>query len=121
MANLRPRFLQSLLVSALLISTTPALALQTIDARDGVSVEASIALKEATRIKVDGANKQAGPRLETGIKMAEPEHAQRQQHRQQHRPDGERQLEPASRDPAKQGGSGDHQTEELKRSHLSPV
>ncbi len=54
MANLRPRFLQSLLVSALLISTTPALALQTIDARDGVSVEASIALKEATRIKVDG-------------------------------------------------------------------
>ena len=56
MANLRPRFLQSLLVSALLISTTPALALQMIDARDGVSVEASIALKEATRIKVDGAN-----------------------------------------------------------------
>ena len=56
MANLRPRFLQPLLASALLISATPALALQTIDARDGVSVEASIALKEATRIKVDGAN-----------------------------------------------------------------
>jgi len=56
MANLRPRFLQPLLASALLSSVTPALALQTIEARDGVSVEASIALKEATRIKVDGAN-----------------------------------------------------------------
>ena len=56
MANLRPRFLQPMLASALLISATPTLALQTIDARDGVSVEASIALKEATRIKVDGAN-----------------------------------------------------------------
>ncbi len=56
MANLRPRFLQRLLASALLISATPALALQTIEARDGVSVEASIALKEATRIKVDGAS-----------------------------------------------------------------
>ncbi len=49
-------FLQPLLASALLSSVTPALALQTIEARDGVSVEASIALKEATRIKVDGAN-----------------------------------------------------------------
>src|SRR5438876_965679 len=56
MANLRPRLLQPMLASALLISATPTLALQTIDARDGVSVEASIALKEATRIKVDGAN-----------------------------------------------------------------
>src|SRR6202795_1028327 len=56
MANLRPGFLQPLLASALLISATPTLALQTIDARDGVSVEASIALKEATRITVDGAN-----------------------------------------------------------------
>src|SRR5207244_7061303 len=56
MANLRPRFLQRLLASALLISAAPALALQTIEARDGVSVEAAIALKEATRIKVDGAN-----------------------------------------------------------------
>ena len=53
MANLRPKFLPPL---ALLISATPALALQTIEARDGVSVEAAIALKEATRIKVDGAN-----------------------------------------------------------------
>jgi conjugal transfer pilus assembly protein TraK len=56
MANRRPRFLRPLLASALLTSATPTLALQTIDARDGVSVEASIALKEATRIKVDGAN-----------------------------------------------------------------
>ena len=56
MANLRPRFRLPLLVSALLTSATPTLALQTIDARDGVSVEAAIALKEATRIKVDGAN-----------------------------------------------------------------
>jgi len=54
MANLRPRSLQPLLTLTLLISTTPAPALQTIEARDGVSVEASIALKEATRIKVDG-------------------------------------------------------------------
>jgi conjugal transfer pilus assembly protein TraK len=54
MATLRPKFLP--LASALLISATPALALQTIEARDGVSVEAAIALKEATRIKVDGAN-----------------------------------------------------------------
>ena len=56
MANLRPRFRLPMLVSALLTSATPAPALQTIDARDGVSVEASIALKEATRIKVDGAS-----------------------------------------------------------------
>src|SRR6202140_988524 len=56
MANLRPRFLQPMLASALLISATPTLALQTIDARDGVSGGASIRLKEATRIKVDGSN-----------------------------------------------------------------
>ena len=56
MANRRPRFLQLPLVLALLTSATAALALQTIEARDGVSVEASIALKEATRIKVDGAS-----------------------------------------------------------------
>ena len=55
MANLRPRF-PLLTLALLLISVTPAFALQTIEARDGVSVEASIALKEATRIKVDGAN-----------------------------------------------------------------
>ena len=56
MANPRPRFLPPLLVLALATSATAARALQTIEARDGVSVEASIALKEATRIKVDGAN-----------------------------------------------------------------
>ena len=55
MANRRPRF-PLLTLALLLISVTPAFALQTIEARDGVSVEASIALKEATRIKVDGAN-----------------------------------------------------------------
>ena len=56
MATPRPRYLQPLLTLALLSSVTSALALQTIEARDGVSVEASIALQEATRIKVDGAN-----------------------------------------------------------------
>lgn len=55
MANLRSRF-PLLTLALLLISVTPTFALQTIEARDGVSVEASIALKEATRIKVDGAN-----------------------------------------------------------------
>src|SRR5574337_1221357 len=54
MANLRPGSLQPLLTLTLAISTAPALALQAVEARDGVSVEASIALKEATRIKVDG-------------------------------------------------------------------
>ena len=56
MANRRPRFLQLPLVVALLTSAPAAFALQTIEARDGVSVEAAIALKEATRIKVDGAS-----------------------------------------------------------------
>lgn len=54
MANPRTGFLPRLLASALAISVTPASALQTIEARDGVSIEAAIALKEATRIKVDG-------------------------------------------------------------------
>ena len=36
------------------ISPPAALALQRIEARDGVSVEAAIALKEPTRIKIDG-------------------------------------------------------------------
>lgn len=54
MANPRSGFLPRALASALAISVAPAFALQTIEARDGVSVEASIALKEATRIKVDG-------------------------------------------------------------------
>jgi conjugal transfer pilus assembly protein TraK len=54
MATPRLKFLQPLLTLTLLVSTAPAFALQTIEARDGVAVEASIALKEATRIKVDG-------------------------------------------------------------------
>ena len=56
MTTLRPGFLQSLAALALLTSASAALALQTIEARDGVSVEAAIALKEPTRIKVDGAS-----------------------------------------------------------------
>jgi len=45
-----------LLLASLLATSSPAvLALQRIDARDGVSVEAAIALKEPTRIKIDGA------------------------------------------------------------------
>ncbi|MCK6431586.1 MAG: type-F conjugative transfer system secretin TraK [Aquabacterium sp.] len=38
-----------------LVAAAPAHALQTIEARDGVSVEAVMSVKEATRIKVDGA------------------------------------------------------------------
>src|SRR5215831_15445712 len=41
------------LVLLLAISPPVALALQRIEARDGVSVEAAIALKEPTRIKID--------------------------------------------------------------------
>lgn len=44
-----------LLASLLATSSSAVLALQRIDARDGVSVEAAIALKEPTRIKIDGA------------------------------------------------------------------
>jgi conjugal transfer pilus assembly protein TraK len=43
-----------LLASLLAISPPAAFALQRIEARDGVSVEAAIALKEPTRIKIDG-------------------------------------------------------------------
>ena len=43
-----------LLALPLAISPPAALALQRIEARDGVSVEAAIALKEPTRIKIDG-------------------------------------------------------------------
>ena len=44
-----------LLLASLLATSPPAaFALQRIDARDGVSVEAAIALKEPTRIKIDG-------------------------------------------------------------------
>jgi conjugal transfer pilus assembly protein TraK len=48
--------LTTLLLGSLLATSAPAaLALQRIDAHDGVSVEAAIALKEPTRIKIDGA------------------------------------------------------------------
>jgi conjugal transfer pilus assembly protein TraK len=48
--------LTTLLLGSLLATSAPAaLALQRIDARDGVSVEAAIALKEPTRIKIEGA------------------------------------------------------------------
>jgi conjugal transfer pilus assembly protein TraK len=43
-----------LLASLAAISAPAALALQRVEARDGVSVEAAIALKEPTRIKIDG-------------------------------------------------------------------
>jgi conjugal transfer pilus assembly protein TraK len=43
------------LLPALISSALPAYALQTIEATDGVSVQAPIALKETTRIRVDGA------------------------------------------------------------------
>ena len=50
------RLLQTarLLVLPLAISPAAAFALQRIEARDGLSVEAAIALKEPTRIKIDG-------------------------------------------------------------------
>jgi len=44
-----------LLLAAILTSALPAHALQGIEARDGDSVQAPIALKETTRIKVEGA------------------------------------------------------------------
>jgi conjugal transfer pilus assembly protein TraK len=43
-----------LLAALTAISSPAALALQRVEAHDGVSVEASIALKEPTRIKIDG-------------------------------------------------------------------
>jgi len=43
-----------LLAALTTISHTAAFALQRVEARDGVSVEATIALKEPTRIKIDG-------------------------------------------------------------------
>jgi conjugal transfer pilus assembly protein TraK len=44
----------SLALAAMWIGA-PVMALQTIDARDGVTAEAAISLKEATRIRIDGA------------------------------------------------------------------
>src|SRR6202521_5233221 len=55
MAAVRPLLTASLLASLLATSPPAAFALQRVEARDGVSVEAAIALKEATRIKIDGA------------------------------------------------------------------
>ena len=43
------------LSAALLVAAEPAGALQTVDARDGVSVEAILSIKEPTRIRIDGA------------------------------------------------------------------
>lgn len=44
-----------LLPALMLASASPAHALQTIDARDGVSVEAVLSMKEPTRIRIDSA------------------------------------------------------------------
>lgn len=44
----------TMLLASLLATSPAVLALQRIEARDGVSVEAAIALKEPTRIKIDG-------------------------------------------------------------------
>src|SRR6202171_4997766 len=55
MAPVRPLLTASLLASLLATSPPAAFALQRIESRDGVSVEAAIALKEPTRIKIDGA------------------------------------------------------------------
>lgn len=43
------------LAAALLFTASPAHALQVIDARDGVSVEAILSIKEPTRIRIEGA------------------------------------------------------------------
>jgi len=41
-------------IAALALTSVSAHALQLIEARDGVSVEATISVKEATRIRIDG-------------------------------------------------------------------
>ena len=52
----RSRSLEHLaLLLAVATTATPALALQTVEARDGVAVEAILSIKEATRIRIDGA------------------------------------------------------------------
>jgi conjugal transfer pilus assembly protein TraK len=52
----RSRSLERLaLLLAVATAATPALALQTVEARDGVAVEAILSIKEATRIRIDGA------------------------------------------------------------------
>ena len=55
MAPARLQLTASLLASLLATSPPAAFALQRVEAKDGVSVEAAIALKEPTRIKIDGA------------------------------------------------------------------
>lgn len=42
-------------LTGLLAATAPATALQVLDARDGVAVEAVLSIKEPTRIRIDGA------------------------------------------------------------------
>src|SRR2546427_6889313 len=54
MARARLLLTAWLLASLTAISPPTAFALQRVEARDGVSVEAAIALKEPTRIKIDG-------------------------------------------------------------------
>lgn len=51
--RLHPRLLPAL--AALSLSNTPAFALQTVDGRDGVAVEAIMSTKEPTRIRIEGA------------------------------------------------------------------
>ena len=52
----RSRSLEHLvMLLAVATTATPALALQTVEARDGVAVEAILSIKEATRIRIDGA------------------------------------------------------------------
>lgn len=50
--RLRPRLLLAL--AALPLSSTPAHALQTVDGRDGVAVEAIVSAREPTRIRIEG-------------------------------------------------------------------
>ena len=42
-------------LTGLLAAAAPATALQVLDARDGVAVEAVLSIKEPTRIRIDGA------------------------------------------------------------------
>jgi conjugal transfer pilus assembly protein TraK len=56
---LTPRWFRSVAawaaVTCLLAAAAPATALQVLDARDGVAVEAVLSIKEPTRIRIDGA------------------------------------------------------------------
>lgn len=58
MRNLASKFASALLIPTvlLLVSATPAHALQLVEASDGVSVEAVLSIKEPTRIRVDGSS-----------------------------------------------------------------